>query len=418
VRKNGGLWPFGAGGRNVASRKRRCGAEGELFTFGNDLLHGPKHCHGEDTVLEVTDDIAGETYCILGMPLDVIEMSAVLRKIDTAAAENVACVISTPNINFLINCRRDPQFRESVLASDLCPADGAPLVWIARLVGIPIKHRVAGSDIFDALRTRPSSGRPLSVFLFGSTDDVAAAAATKLNANSQALTCVGWLCPGFGTIEELSTDDLIEKINASKADFLVVALGAQKGQLWLQRNHHRLSIPIRSHLGAVINFQAGAIKRAPPLLRKIGLEWLWRIKEEPHLWQRYFGDALSLCYLLVTRLVPLALEVRLRQQHAGKDQGLTTGTADNGNYVGLYLAGFAVARNVGKALPGLRAAIAAQKPVVIDFSQIRTIDARFFGLLLMLRKKLKADGVALKFEGVSREIKRLFRLNGLEYLLS
>jgi N-acetylglucosaminyldiphosphoundecaprenol N-acetyl-beta-D-mannosaminyltransferase len=382
------------------------------------LLLGHKHRHGEDTVLEVTDDIARETYCILGMPLDVIEMSAVLRKVDTAVAENVSCVISTPNINFLINCRHDPQFRESVLDSDLCPADGATLVWVARLVGIPIKHRVAGSDIFDALRTRPSSGRPLRVFLFGSTDDVAAAAAAMLNANSPALTCVGWLCPGFGTIEELSTDDLIEKINASRADFLVVALGAQKGQLWLQRNHHRLRIPIRSHLGAVINFQAGAVKRAPPLLRKIGLEWLWRIKEEPHLWRRYLDDGFVLSYLLVTRLVPLALETRLRQQHTSMEQDLIIEAADNGEYIQLDLSGFAVTQNVERALASLRKAIGAKKPIVINLAQTRTIDARFFGLLLMLRKNLRADGVGLKFEGISRKMKCLFRLNGLEYLLS
>jgi len=107
------------------------------------------------------------------------------------------------------------------------------------------------------------------------------------------LRCVGAIEPGFGTVEQMSQDHIIEEVNASEADFLAVSLGAKKGQLWLHRNYHRLTIPVRSHLGAVINFQAGTVKRAPPRLRAWGLERLWRIKEEPHLWRRYAHDGTS-----------------------------------------------------------------------------------------------------------------------------
>ena len=94
------------------------------------------------------------------MPIDAIEMPAVMQSIEMAAANAAPFVISTPNINFLVNSQNDPEFRESLLLSDLCPADGMPIVWIARLMGIPIKHRIAGSDIFEALKARPiRSGR-------------------------------------------------------------------------------------------------------------------------------------------------------------------------------------------------------------------------------------------------------------------
>ena len=107
-----------------------------------------------------------------------------------------------------------------------------PIVWIARLLGIPIKHRIAGSDILEALKNSP--GRvPLKVFFFGATESVAAAAAKALNGSQAALECVGWACPGFGSIDELSEDKYIDAINSSNADFLVAALGAKKGQLWL-----------------------------------------------------------------------------------------------------------------------------------------------------------------------------------------
>src|SRR5258705_11874692 len=81
--------------------------------------------------------------------------------------------LSTPNVNFLMMSRSDEEFRESLLMSDFCPVDGMPLVWIARLLGIPIRERGSGSDIFDALRSREALNRRLSVFLFVGADGVA-----------------------------------------------------------------------------------------------------------------------------------------------------------------------------------------------------------------------------------------------------
>ena len=138
-----------------------------------------------------------------------------------------------------------------------------PIVWIARLIGVPVTQRVSGSDIFDALKSEERLARQLKVFLFGGPKGVAAAAARTLNSGPSGLRCVGAMEPGFGTVEQMSQDHIIEEVNASEADFLAVSLGAKKGQLWLHRNHHRLTIPVRSHLGAVINFQAGTVKRAP-----------------------------------------------------------------------------------------------------------------------------------------------------------
>ena len=88
-----------------------------------------------------------------------------------------------------------------------------------------------------------------------------------LNSRRSGLYCVGWLYPGFGSAEEMSRDDIIDNINSSGADFLVISLGNQKGHLWLRRNHHRLPIPVRAHFGASLNFQAGTVRRAPPFMR-------------------------------------------------------------------------------------------------------------------------------------------------------
>jgi N-acetylglucosaminyldiphosphoundecaprenol N-acetyl-beta-D-mannosaminyltransferase len=366
-----------------------------------------------------SDDLARDVYCILGIPIDAIEMPTVVHSIEMAAASSAPFVLSTPNLNFLVNSLEDPEFRESLLLSDLCPTDGMPIVWIARLMGIPIKNRIAGSDIFEALKARPSSEPPLRVFLFGATESVAATAARMLNAGPPALRCVGWACPGFGTIEEMSSDQFIDKINLSNADFLVAALGANKGQLWLQRNHHRLRIPIRAHLGATINFQAGTVKRAPSILQRFGLEWLWRIQQEPHLWRRYWYDGRVLLRLTFNRVLPLAISGRLLRRRCQQNgHNLVIESVQGRNATTIRLSGFAVIAHVESAIAYFKEALMAKTNVVIDFSQTRAIDARFLGLLLMLRKQLRARDAKLEITGLSNSLAKTFRLNGVDNLLS
>ena len=236
------------------------------------------------------DDLSREVYCILGLPIDAIDLPSVLRRINFASANSLPLFLSTPNLNFLINSHANSEFRQSLLLSDVCPADGVPIVWLGRLLGAPIKGRVAGSDILAATKTIRTPEQPLKLFLFGGPEGVAAAASRALNAARNGVVCVGSFYPGFGSVEELSNDEIIDTINSSGADFLVVSLGANKGQAWLTRNYHRLQIPIRAHLGATLNFEAGTVKRAPIIMRKLCLEWLWRVKEEPYLWRRYCHD--------------------------------------------------------------------------------------------------------------------------------
>jgi N-acetylglucosaminyldiphosphoundecaprenol N-acetyl-beta-D-mannosaminyltransferase len=365
----------------------------------------------------IRDDLSREVYCILGMPVDAVEMPAVLGKIGLAAESGIPLLISTLNINFLAISLIDPEFREQLLLSDLCTPDGVPIIWIARLLGIPIKRRVAGADIFEALKSPPNSKRPLRIFLFGSTEPVAAAASERLNSSDSAgMQCVGWACPGFGTVEEMGQPNFINRINSSKADFLVAALGAKKGQQWLLRNHRRLEVPIRAHLGATINFQAGTVRRAPPVMQKYGLEWLWRIKEEPSLLSRYWHDAGVLLRVLVMQVLPFAIVEYLRRM-AGRKQSFVITRAGSDQVTVVRIRGYATAERVPEAIACLRRAIASGSRMVIDLSATRAVDARFFGLFLMLRKQLKGVGSTLQFTGPSPWLRLLFRLNGLGYLL-
>jgi N-acetylglucosaminyldiphosphoundecaprenol N-acetyl-beta-D-mannosaminyltransferase len=364
------------------------------------------------------DDFARQVYCILGIPVDAIEMPALLSCIEAAAASRAPYVISTVNLNFLANSQSDSDFRESLLLSDLCTADGIAVVWIARLTGIPIKHRVAGSDIFDTLRASRNSSKPLKVLLFGGPEGAAAAASQALNAEQGGLHCVGSFYPGFCPVNEMSRDDIINQINSSGADFLVASLGAEKGQMWLLRNHHRLHIPVRAHLGAALNFQAGKVRRAPPVVRELGLEWLWRIKEEPYLWRRYWNDGCVLLRLFLTRVLPLVmLKSWLQLKHGRKERELVITLVHCHDSVTVSLSGSATAQHVDKVVPVFRDVVATDKRIIVDFSNTRAIDARFLGLLLVLRKQLNSRCGSPILIGLSHRLRRIFRLNGLGFLL-
>lgn len=187
----------------------------------------------------------------------------------------------------------------------------------------------------------------------------------------------------------------------------------------MQRNRDRLLIPVRFHLGAVVNFQAGTIRRAPPIVRKLGFEWLWRIKEEPYLWRRYWNDGWVLVQILFARVLPLIVWTRCLQLEYGRHgQELVVRQVRGDQSITVSLCGPAIAPNVNKVIPVFRDAIGTKKRIVIDFSASRAIDVRFLGLLLMLRKKLNGNGASLTFIGLSSGLEKIFRLNGLGFLLS
>ena len=123
--------------------------------------------NGQTTTVKppLPDELDREVYCILGIPIDAVEMADVLLRIQTAAAANVPYHVSTPNLNFLINLQSDPEFRESLLQSDLCPPDGMPVIWIARIMGLPISPAGCGIRYLRQLASDQTSGWPFEGIL-------------------------------------------------------------------------------------------------------------------------------------------------------------------------------------------------------------------------------------------------------------
>lgn len=362
-------------------------------------------------------DFDRNVHCLLGLPFDVINMGDAIARMFGAPTGAPPYLLSTPNLNFLVACQDDHEFRASVIGSDLSIADGMPLVWMARLLGLPLRERVAGSSLFEALRG--DTERPLSVYFFGAPPGVAERACQRLNAEAGGLRCVGFECPGFGSIEDMSSEATIARINASSADFVVVALGARKGQAWIEHNRQRLSAPVISHLGAVVGFVAGTLRRAPRWMQESGLEWLWRIKEEPDLWRRYFGDGLALARLLATRVLPLAVYQRCCRPR-GRDldaPAIATAALPDGAPV-LRLRGAWTADNLAPLRSAFAALTATDADIRLDLREVAWIDSAVVGLLLMLHGHAARRDRRFALEGTSRRVRRLLELHCAGSLLN
>lgn len=359
-------------------------------------------------------DFDREVYCLLGLFFDAVDMAGAVQRVRDAATRRAPCFISTVNLNWLIGCRTDSQFRTSVINSDLSIVDGTPLVWIAKLLGIPIRARVAGANLFEQLREGTSTR--LSVYFFGGKEGVAESACRRLNVESSGLLCVGYDSPGFGTVEDMSSDETIAKINASDADFVVVSLGAKKGQAWIERNRARLLAPVISHLGAVVDFVAGRVSRAPIWTQRAGLEWLWRIKEDPGLWRRYFSDGLVFLQLLITRVVPFAW---LMYRHGPTQQELDSAAIelqDKGNEIVIRLRGAWVQDNLKPLREYFSKAVLSGKDLRIDLEHVSYVDAAFLGLVMLLQGHQKQHGRKLVIESVQQPVRRVIKYCCAEYL--
>lgn len=368
---------------------------------------------GEATASFVGDDFDRDVWSVLGLPIDVATAPDAVQAIERAARDRMRLSFVTPNVNFLVRALRNPDARRELVNADLSLVDGAPLVAIGRLLGAPLKERCAGSDVFDALRRRPGfPGRRLRVFFFGGREGAAAAAAAAVELEQRGVESAGHLNPGSGDVASMSTDAVIEKINAADADFVLVALGAAKGQSWIDRNRGRLSAPIVAHLGAVVDFTAGTVRRAPGWVRRLNLEWAYRIGEEPALWRRYWDDAAALLGIVATRL-PAALTA------GGQATGVRAACAVErcGPTCRLALSGDLVAGALDEVRRAFRDAATSGDRITLDLSAAGRIDAAFLGLVLMLEKVLGEKNGAIAVAGASPMHRRLLKAHAAPYPL-
>jgi N-acetylglucosaminyldiphosphoundecaprenol N-acetyl-beta-D-mannosaminyltransferase len=332
-------------------------------------------------------DLGRDVHAVLGLPFDALTVRDTVALLRHRASRRERCFMTTPNLNFAMAARDDDAFRHSILASDLCVADGMPIVWVARALGAPIVARVAGSAVFERLRQPPAdaAAAPIKVYFFGGPQGAAQAAAAALPAGAGGVVGVGYDPAGFGSVEEMSAPAQIDRINASGADFVVVSIGARKGQAWIERNRARIEAPLISYLGAVVNFVAGTVRRAPRWMRRTGFEWLWRVTEEPALWRRYARDAGALATLLLRDVLPWLVAQRTILRRAARGPGPTY-RVDRGPVVAVFrLHGHWAGADLSALREALAHELCGQRSVQLDLADVTSIDSALAGTLLLLQ---------------------------------
>jgi N-acetylglucosaminyldiphosphoundecaprenol N-acetyl-beta-D-mannosaminyltransferase len=234
---------------------------------------------------------------VLGIPFSTLSTDEVCSEIRKAADERKRLWISTANLDWVAMSRTDARFMEHMHRSHLVTCDGAPVMHLSRIAGRPLPHRVTGVELFR--RLREGCAGALRVGFFGAEGSEAQDASDVLNADGGPLVGAGGYNPGHGSAEALSADEHLAPVLAMKADVLILALGAAKGQDWIARNHERIGVPVVSHLGAVVRHVAGAASEAPQLLARSGFEWAYRAWNEPELRKRYAGNFAALPGLML-----------------------------------------------------------------------------------------------------------------------
>ncbi|HQT25684.1 MAG TPA: WecB/TagA/CpsF family glycosyltransferase [Burkholderiales bacterium] len=208
--------------------------------------------------------------------------------IEAAEARKKGLVV-TPNVDHVMTMQEDVEMLELYRLAMYRFADGMPLVWFSRFFrGKGLPERVAGSDLLPAV-ARITATRGLKLFLLGGLPGVAEQAAIRLAQQNPSLSVAGTYSPPFGfEKDELESKRIVKMVNDSGADILFIGVGAPKQEKWAAKYMDKLDVGPILGVGAAFDFAAGAVKRAPVWLQRIGMEWLWRLLQEPgRLWRRY-----------------------------------------------------------------------------------------------------------------------------------
>jgi N-acetylglucosaminyldiphosphoundecaprenol N-acetyl-beta-D-mannosaminyltransferase len=217
---------------------------------------------------------------VWGLPLAPLTLEATLDAVDALVAAGRPSYFITANLYYAMLTARHPDLDAINRAAAFVLADGMPLVWASRYKRRPLPERVAGSDLIFRISER-AAARGHRLFLLGGAPGVGEAAARALVGRYPGLAIVGVEAPEIGEAGGAAESALIARIQAARPDILFAALGQPKGERWIGRNLDALGVPVCVQVGASIDFVAGRVRRAPPWMQKTGMEWVFRMAQEP-----------------------------------------------------------------------------------------------------------------------------------------
>lgn len=238
-----------------------------------------------------------------GIPIHPISLGMLVDHVTRHASTRAPFeLISTVNLDFMRLARHNAAFRTVLQQrTTFNVADGWPVQWLAHLKGADA-HRTTGSDLVPALMRQPVASTA-GVYLLGDTDTTISAVRARGAADGWADAIAGARSPQpADLVNDLQSERIVDEINASGAGILLVALGAPRQELWLDKWRWRLKPSIGIGIGAALRFLAYPSRRAPEWMQRVGLEWLHRLGREPQrLGKRYAADFVEFARLLADR---------------------------------------------------------------------------------------------------------------------
>ena len=218
---------------------------------------------------------------------------------------SVGGVVFTVNPDHLYHLQYNPAFLRAYRSADIITVDSHYVRLALRLLGRPVTHRLPGSDIVPAFCARAAESAETRIFLLGARPGVAQVARENMNRRFGRELVVGAHGPSMNFVnDEAEIAAVLEMIDASSANVLFVGLGAPKQEMWIAKVRDRLPrVRVMMGIGATIDYEAGAVKRAPVLLRRLGLEWTYRVATEPRRYlMRYVRSSKFLWWMILDRL--------------------------------------------------------------------------------------------------------------------
>jgi N-acetylglucosaminyldiphosphoundecaprenol N-acetyl-beta-D-mannosaminyltransferase len=198
--------------------------------------------------------------------------------------------IACANPHSLVLTSKDPLFERALKEATILLPDGSGIMLAAKVLGLPIRERVAGYEFFTALSEKAEGNGGLSYFFLGSSEDVLRRIKSRLSVDFPGVRICGFYAPPFEVeFPDEENCRMIEMINAARPDVLWVGMTAPKQEKWIYQNREKINVPLIGAIGAVFDYYAGVKKRPSLLLRRLGLEFAGRFIREPmRLWHRNF----------------------------------------------------------------------------------------------------------------------------------
>jgi N-acetylglucosaminyldiphosphoundecaprenol N-acetyl-beta-D-mannosaminyltransferase len=238
-----------------------------------------------------------EKVVLFGVPIDNLTLRESLDRIEEMIRNGATHQHVVVNVDKIVKLQADEQLRKAILGCDLINADGQPVVWASRVLQKPLKERVTGVDLFAALveRCAQMGFRP---YFLGARQEVVLRVVEILKQQHPGLQVAGWR-NGYWKPEE--EENVVEEIRQTKPEVLFVAMGSPKKELFLNTWKQQLRIPFVMGVGGTFDVVAGHVKRAPGWMQKCGMEWLFRLAQEPRrMWRRYLVEDMAFFRLVWT----------------------------------------------------------------------------------------------------------------------